>query len=227
VEADGDAGSPRGQEDRMNKTLRGVGAVALVAATALVAAPSASAAPTEATPTATEAARPTPRTAGVTGSGDVRLTFAPDRDVRSFSFDARATPYTRPMPGAPQGLPTDATGTVRVAHRVATNGVTVRFTARVDCLVTAARTATLTAVVTEADAPVADLVGRRLGFSVYDGPGHDRVGFSWAVVNADQGPDGQWREGSVGTCMAPAPFAPAAGGDYQVRHAELPPPPQG
>lgn len=206
----------------MNKTLRGVGAVALVAATALVAAPSASA-----TPPAASAAPQTPRTASVTGAGDVRLTFAPDRDVRSFSFDARATPYTRPMPGAPQGLPTDATGTVRIAHRVAADGSTVRFAARVDCLVTAARTATLTAVVTEADAPVADLVGRRLGFSVYDGPGHDRVGFSWAVVNADQGPDGQWREGSAGTCMAPAPFAPVTDGGYQVRHAELPPPPRG
>ncbi|PWR10850.1 hypothetical protein DKT68_07860 [Micromonospora acroterricola] len=197
----------------MRKTFRGLGTAAVVVTATLVAVPGASATPHA------------PKTASVGGAGEVRLTFAPDRDVRSFTFDARATPYTRPMPGAPHGLPTDATGTVRVAHRVAADGVTVRFAARVDCLVTAARTATLTAVVTEADAPAAGLVGRRLGFSVYDGPGGDRVGFSWAVVNADQGPDGQWREGTVGTCMAPAPFAPVTDGDYVVRHAELSPPP--
>ncbi|WP_328424217.1 hypothetical protein OG470_13475 [Micromonospora sp. NBC_00389] len=197
----------------MKKTFRGLGAAAVVVAVALVAVPGASATTHK------------PRTAGVGGAGEVRLTFAPDRDVRSFTFDAHATPYTRPMPGAPHGLPTDATGTVRVAHRLAANGVTVRFAARVDCLVTAARTATLTAVVTEADPLAADLVGRRLGFSVNDAPGGDRVGFSWAVVNADQGPDGQWREGTVGTCMAPVPFAPVTAGDYVVRHAELAPPP--
>ncbi|MER5332386.1 hypothetical protein [Micromonospora sp. NPDC002717] len=202
----------------MRTTLRGLGAAAVVVGVALAGASGATASAT--------ADREPAGTARVTGSGEIRLTFAPDQDVRSFSFDARATPYTRPLPGAPQGLPTDATGTVHVAHRVAADGSTVRFAARVDCLVTAARTATLTAVVTEADAPVADLVGRRLGFSVYDGPGRDRVGFSWAVVNADQGPDGQWREGSVGTCMAPAPFAPVTEGGYRVRHAELPPPPE-
>ncbi|MER7330774.1 MULTISPECIES: hypothetical protein [unclassified Micromonospora] len=202
----------------MRKTLRGLGAAAIVVGVALAGASGATASATS--------DRESAGTARVTGSGEIRLTFAPDRDVRSFSFDARATPYTRPMPGAPHGLPTDATGTVRVAHRVAADGSTVRFAARVDCLVTAARTATLTAVVTEADAPVADLVGRRLGFSVYDGPGRDRVGFSWAVVNADRGPDGQWREGGVGTCMAPAPFAPVTEGGYRVRHAELPPPPE-
>ncbi|MFG3702041.1 hypothetical protein ACGF5C_29715 [Micromonospora sp. NPDC047620] len=203
----------------MRTTLRGLGAAAIVVGVALAGTSGATASAT--------ADREPAGTARVTGSGEIRLTFAPDHDVRSFSFDARATPYTRPMPGAPHGLPTDATGTVRVAHRVAPDGTTVRFAARVDCLVTAARTATLTAVVTEADALAADLVGRRLGFSVYDGPGRDRVGFSWTVVNADQGPDGQWREGSVGTCMAPAPFAPVTDGGYQVRHAELPPPPQG
>ncbi|MFC4021459.1 hypothetical protein ACFOW4_26450 [Micromonospora sp. GCM10011542] len=197
----------------MRNTLRGLGAAAVVVGVALVAVPSAG------------ATRQAPRAASVDGAGEVRLTFAPDRDVRSFTFEARAIPYSRPIPGAPHGLPTDATGTVRVAHRIAADGVTVRFAARVDCLVTAARTATLTAVVTEADVLAADLVGRRLGFSVYDGPGGDRVGFSWAVVNADQGPDGQWREGTVGTCMAPAPFAPVTDGGYLVRHAELLPPP--
>ncbi|MGC4876494.1 hypothetical protein ACLQ26_09580 [Micromonospora sp. DT43] len=197
----------------MRNTFRALGTAAIMVGVTLVAVPGANATPHG------------PRVASVGGSGEVRLTYSPDNDVRSFTFDARATPYTRALPGAPHGLPTDATGTVRVAHRLAANGLTVRFAARVDCLVTAERTASLTAVVTEADTPAADLVGRRLGFSVYDGPGGDRVGFSWSVVNADQGPDGQWREGTVGTCMAPAAFAPVTRGDWTVRHAELLPPP--
>jgi hypothetical protein len=165
--------------------------------------------------------------AAVRGSAVVRLTFAPDDEVRTFTFDVRASPYSRPMPGggADHGLPTDATGTVVVTHRAADSAWTVRFVATVDCLVTAPGIAGFTAVVTEGDGPAAQMVGQRLGFSVSDQGRHDRVGFSWAVVNADQDSAGTWGEGRTGTCMAPAPFAPVVSGDYTVRHAELLPPP--
>jgi hypothetical protein len=165
------------------------------------------------------------RVAAVHGSAVVRLTFAPDDEVRTFTFDLRAAPYTRPLPGADHGLPTDATGTVVVTHRAADSSWTVRFAATVDCLVTAPGTASFTAVVTEGDGPASDVVGKRLGFSVSDRGRHDRVGFSWAVVNGDQDSAGTWGEGRAGTCMAPAPFAPVVSGDYTVRHAELLPPP--
>ncbi|MFY1691046.1 hypothetical protein [Plantactinospora sp. WMMB782] len=173
--------------------------------------------------------RPGP-TARVTGSADVRLTYWPDSDVRTFTFDAVGRPYSRPMPDLPGGLPTDASGTVRIAHRVAEQDVTVRMVARVDCLATGPGVAVLTAVVTEADELARDELGRRLGFSVYDAGRHggpDRVGFSWSVVNAEQDEDGTWGRADVGTCLGPGPFAPVVRGDYTVRHQDLLPAPTG
>ncbi|MDG4785919.1 hypothetical protein O7626_08260 [Micromonospora sp. WMMD1102] len=173
--------------------------------------------------------RPEPA-ARVTGSADVRLTYWPDSDVRTFTFDAVGRPYSRPMPDLPEGLPTDASGTVRIAHRVAEVDVTVRMVARVDCLATGPGVAVLTAVVTEADEPAQDEIGRRLGFSVYDAGRHggpDRVGFSWSVVNAEQDENGTWGPADAGTCMGPGPFAPVVRGDYTVRHQDLPPVPSG
>jgi hypothetical protein len=174
--------------------------------------------------------RPGP-VARVTGSAEVRLPYWPDNDVRTFTFDATAAPYSRPIPdGGPavaEGLPTDAIGTVHISHRVADNGMTVRMVARVDCLATGPGIAALTAVVTEADEVVRDQIGKRLGFSVYDAGrrGADRMGFSWDVVNADQNDTGKWVEGRAGTCMGPGPFAPVTRGDYTVRHQDLLPVP--
>ncbi|GAA2876870.1 hypothetical protein Acy02nite_06580 [Actinoplanes cyaneus] len=159
----------------------------------------------------------------VTGTAEFRLPFAPDNDVRQFSFDVKADPFTRPLPGRPQGLPMDATGTVRVSHHVATSNVTVTFEAAVDCLITSPGYAAMTAVVTRADTPVADWVGKRVGFSVQDGGrgGHgDRAGYSWSM-SADQEEDGTWVQARVGTCLAPAPFGPVTRGDFRVRHVEL------
>jgi hypothetical protein len=210
--------SPSDQEDSMKVQIRhAIAAPVLVGAAAM----------TLAVPAAT-ASTPQPATASVTGSAQVRLTYWPDQDVRTFTFDARATPYSRPLPGADGGLPTDAKGTVKISHWVARDDVTVRMEGRVDCLVTSPGVATLTAVITRADAPIADRVGQRLGFSVYDGRdrrGEARVGFSWSVVNGDQNEAGEWGPGRAGTCMAPAPYAPVTKGGYTVRHADLPPEP--
>lgn len=173
-----------------------------------------------------------PGRASVRGAADFRMTFAPDKDVRHFEFDARATPYTRPFPGAPHGLPSDAAGTVKVSHYLARQNITVRFEAAVDCMITSPGYAALTAKVVRADAPVRDWLGKRLGFSVQDAgrdtPGHarDRVGLSWVVGNADEDESGNVIEGRVGTCQAPAPFAPVTRGGYTVRHADLAPPPR-
>jgi hypothetical protein len=167
-------------------------------------------------------------TARVSGAAEFTLPFSPDKDVRTFAFAARAVPYSRPLPGLPTGSPADATGTVRVKHWVAQANMTVTFEAAVDCLVTSPGTATLTAVVTRADEPVRDWIGTRVGFSVQDGDqdraGRDRVGFTWSL-SADQNDAGEWGAARVGTCVAPAPFAPVTRGNYTVRHAELTPPP--
>ncbi|MEU8800432.1 hypothetical protein [Spirillospora sp. NPDC048819] len=180
------------------------------------------------TPTAAPAAEA--KTARVSGSAQIRLTYWPDQDVRAFTFNAHAVPYSAPKPGLPNGLPTDARGIVKISHYSPEAGSTVRSEARVDCLATSPGNATLTAVVTKADEQIKDWIGRRFGFTVHDGGpggGHDRMGFSWSVVNSDQNEEGAWGQGKVGTCMGPAAFAPVVKGDYNVRHADLPPVPQG
>lgn len=101
-----------------------------------------------------------------------------------------------------------------------------------DCLVTGPRTATLTAVITKvSDGGPVDDIGKRLGFSVYDGGedkgrSRDRVGFSWNGVNLLPSGGTVPTEALVGTCMAPAAYAPVTRGGYTVRHAELPPLPK-
>lgn len=97
---------------------------------------------------------------------------------------------------------------------------------------TGARTATFTAIVNRADPEVAEWVGQRRGFSVYDGDDRDRsgrdrdrFGFSWGVANTDTDEKGEPVMGRVGTCMAPAPFAPVLEGGFTVHHTELPPQP--
>ncbi|WP_020576787.1 hypothetical protein [Actinopolymorpha alba] len=167
------------------------------------------------------------KVARVTGAADFMLPFYPDQDVRHFDFDATATPYTRPIPGAPKGLPTDARGTVKISHYVAAWKKTFHAEGTVDCLVTAPGMATLTAKITKADQPVQEWVGKRLGFSVQDNGRHDRVGLSWTVVNLDQNAKGEWEEAPVGTCMAPAPFAPVTKGNYKVQHVDLAQIPEG
>ena len=205
----------------MHKIMRRSAAALLAAGTVLVATgQAAQSAPAPQPANVTGAAK-------VTGAAEFTLPYAPDDDVRRFSFDVRATPYTRPLPGLPTGSPADATGTVRVSHRVAGTGVTVRFEAAADCLITSPGNATLTAVVTRADDVIKDRVGKRVGFSVQDaGRGPDRVGFSWSL-SADQNEAGEWGAARIGTCLSTAPFAPVTRGELHVRHAELTPPPAG
>jgi hypothetical protein len=168
------------------------------------------------------------RLSRVTGSAEFTLPFSPDDDVRKFTFDAKAAPFTRPFPQRPQGNPMDATGTVRISHYVAESDITVTFEAAVDCMITSPGFAGLTAVITRADDLVADLVGTRVGLSVQDGGRGgrgDRVGYTWSM-SGDQDENGNWIQSKVGTCMVLAPFAPVTRGDLTVRHTELRPDPQ-
>ncbi|MCB5164724.1 hypothetical protein LG634_07730 [Streptomyces bambusae] len=48
------------------------------------------------------------------------------------------------------------------------------------------------------------------------------MGFAWNGVNLLV----NGKEAEVGTCMAPAPYAPVVKGGYTVTHGELPPLPR-
>ncbi|MEU9080987.1 hypothetical protein [Streptomyces sp. NPDC048357] len=188
-------------------------AAALVAT--LVAAGPAPAAP------AAQAAQAAPKLASVHGGGAIFFPYSAKDDIR-FTVDAESTPWTRPFPapGGEQGLPTDARGRVTISHHYTETGFTATAEAEVDCLVTGGRTATLTAVVKTSNV---GWDGKRIGISVQDGRGGepDRVGFSWGVANVDVKPDGTVAEGTVGTCMAPAPFTEVTKGGFKVTPAPL------
>lgn len=169
-----------------------------------------------------------PEPARVSGWAEFALPFGTDADVRSFAFDARSVPWSRPIPiegGGEYGSPADATGTVRVAHYVAAEDVTVRWEAAVDCLMTSPGHATVTAIVTRADDDAKSLLGTRVGFSVQDGGrGRDRVGFTWDAT-FDQNEVGEWGPSRIGPCLSTAAFSKVTRGDFRIRHAELTPPP--
>jgi hypothetical protein len=165
--------------------------------------------------------------ARVSGWAEFALPYGTDADVRSFDFDARSVPWSRPIPadGGQNGSPADATGTVRVAHYLASDKVTVRWEAAVDCLMTSPGHATVTAIVTRADDRAKSLLGTRVGFSVQDGGrGRDRVGFTWDAT-FDQNEAGEWGPSRIGPCLSTAAFGTVTRGDFRIRHAELTSPP--
>ncbi|WP_030713900.1 hypothetical protein [Streptomyces sp. NRRL F-2580] len=180
------------------------------------------AAPAPAAPAAPAASR----LASVHGGGTILYPYAAQDDIR-FTVDAESTPWTRPLPipRGEKGLPTDARGRVTISHYFTESGFTGTAEAEVDCLVTGGRTATLTAVVTTSNV---GWDGKRIGISVQDGErgAPDRVGFSWGIANVDVKPDGTVTEGTVGTCMAPAPFTEVTKGGFKVTPAPLSPQPQ-
>ncbi|MFE7562535.1 hypothetical protein [Kitasatospora sp. NPDC057500] len=163
------------------------------------------------------------RPASVSGTGRISYAFSPDDEIW-FTVDARADPYTRPVPGtgAADGLPTDARGTIRFSHREARTGKVYSTVGEVDCLSTGGPVATLTAMVSTPDTGGGKA---RIGLSILQGDGREggRLGFSWGVANLDVGEDGQAYQPVVGTCMAPAPFAPVIRGGFDVHHTELQP----
>ncbi|MER6255955.1 hypothetical protein ABT224_31855 [Streptomyces sp. NPDC001584] len=188
------------------------GTAAALAATLIAAAPA-------------PAAPAAPKLASVHGGGAILFPYSAKDDIR-FTVDAESTPWTRPFPapGGEKGLPTDARGRVTISHHYTETGFTATAEAEVDCLVTGGKTATLTAVVKTSNV---GWDGKRIGISVQEGRRGepDRVGFSWGVANVDVKPDGTVAEGTVGTCMAPAPFTEVTKGGFQVTPAPLSPQP--
>lgn len=162
------------------------------------------------------------KAASVHGKGRIAYIESLDHDIR-FSIDAEQKPFTRPLPGAaPDGLATDAEGVLRFSHTTP-DGFRGWAEAKVDCLVTSGRTATLTAVVNKSNV---EETGTRLGISVQQGTDGepDRLGFSWGVVNIDPAnldEEGRPNRLQAGSCMAPAPFTIVTRGGFDVVHAEI------
>lgn len=96
-------------------------------------------APTPAVPAASVVSKPA-KAASVHGEARISYIESIHDDIR-FTIHAEQTPFTRPMPPtAPEGLSTDARGTLKFSH--SRGEVTGWAEATVDCLVTSGRTAT-------------------------------------------------------------------------------------
>lgn len=163
--------------------------------------------------TASDEARKAPKESSLTGSA--KMDRADGQQVR-FSFDAHGFAPAEPdEPDAPAGT---SRGTFRFSHYSADGKQGAYAEGRIDCLLTGGPVATATGVITSSDLPFG-AVGKRVGFTVYDGKGDgkkDRVGYSWAVA----GFDGL----EVPKCLSAAPYETVESGDFKVQHV-LPPNP--
>ncbi|MGW1637850.1 hypothetical protein [Streptomyces lavendulae] len=159
-------------------------------------------------------ARKAPKESSLTGSAKM---FRADGQQVRFSFDAHGFAPAEPdEPGAPAGT---SRGTFRFSHYTADGTQGAYAEGRIDCLLTGGPVATATGVITRSDLPGA--IGKRVGFTVYDGKGDgrkDRVGYSWAV--------GSIPTMEVPKCLSAAPYETVESGDFKVEHV-LPPNPSG
>jgi hypothetical protein len=133
------------------------------------------------------------RPPSLTGSGQIYYRYSPHDNIH-FTFNAH-------------GNTIEARGTFSFTHQIDGKGKIYRAYAKVDCLITGGHVATVTGVVTKADAP--DFRGKRVGITVEDnGRKGDRLGFSWGVA-----PNPPQR------CLGTAPFTVVKAGNYRVHDA--------
>ncbi|NGO70402.1 hypothetical protein G5C65_19010 [Streptomyces sp. SB3404] len=125
----------------------------------------------------------------------------------TFSFDAR-------LAAAHNGDPQKATGTFRWSHYL--DGAGAWAKARVDCLVTGGKVAVVSGVITDSDLPGAK--GRRVGVTVHDRGGHDRLGYSWAATGSPVD------DKHLAPCVSSAPFEKVRGGTGNFRVVPWKPP---
>ncbi|KOG53895.1 hypothetical protein ADK76_25770 [Streptomyces griseoflavus] len=126
----------------------------------------------------------------------------------SFSFDAHGF--------APTDVGGTSRGTFHFSHHSADGKRDADFEGRVDCLLTGGRVATATGIITRSDHPDRRVIGKRVGFTVYDNGRHDQVGYSWAVDSIPKM--------NVPRCLSAAPYETVKNGDFTVQHV-LPPTP--
>ncbi|MFF2776720.1 Repetin [Streptomyces sp. NPDC058052] len=135
--------------------------------------------------------------AALTGTAKLFRPAPADDDI-TFSFDAHLAHENRADPQA-------ATGTFRYSHY--TQGKGGYAVAKVDCLVTGGKVAVVTGVVFDTD--VKELRKKRVGVTVHDLGGQDRLGYSWVGRDTNL---------KVPPCLSSAPFetVKAGTGDFDV-----------
>lgn len=187
----------------------GIAALAVIGGLAVSASASASA-----SASVSDEAKKAPKESSLTGAAKM---FRADGQQVRFSFDAHGFAPAEPdEPGAPAGT---SRGTFRFSHYSADGKQGAYAEGRIDCLLTGGPVATATGVITRSDLPGG--IGKRVGFTVYDGKGDgrkDRVGYSWAV--------GSIVTMEVPKCLSAAPYETVESGDFKVEHV-LPPNPSG
>lgn len=141
----------------------------------------------------------TPRdAAALTGSAKLYRSLGDDI---TFTFDAR-------LAAEHNDDPTRATGTFRFSHFLHGEGAWAE--AEVDCLITGGKVAVVSGVITRSDLEGAE--GRRVGITVHDLGGKDRLGYSWASTGSPVD------QGDVPKCVGSAPFEKVkhGTGDFRV-----------
>ncbi|MEV0779654.1 Repetin [Streptomyces sp. NPDC050428] len=136
--------------------------------------------------------------AALTGSAKLYRSLGDDI---TFTFDAH-------LAAKDNGDPTKATGTFRFSHYL--NGDGASADATVDCLLTGGKVAVVSGVITKSGLPGAE--GLRVGVTVHDVGGKDRLGYSWASAgNPVEQPQ-------LPKCVSSAPFekVKAGTGDFKV-----------
>ncbi|MEU5581988.1 Repetin [Streptomyces huasconensis] len=166
---------------------------------------SSSAAPQTAdkTPTAEKATKR--EAAALTGTA--KMYRKTTEDV-TFTFDAH-------LAAKHNGDPSKATGTFRFVHLDKPGGKGGWAKGRIDCLMTGGKVATATGIITGTN--MKDIKGGRVGFTVHDTGGTDRVGYSWAA----DGPDGTKK---LPKCTSSAPHEKVrkGTGDFHVTPWKVP-----
>ncbi|MFD9441960.1 Repetin [Streptomyces sp. NPDC060006] len=179
-----------------------LGAALLVTAGLAGSAIASESAPDPASETVREAAVATgsPRGAAPSGSsgrspreaaaltGSAKLYRSAGDDI-TFSFDAH-------LAAEDTADPLKATGTFEWSHYAGGKGAWAK--AEVDCLITGGKVAVVSGVVTDSDLPGAK--GKRVGITVHDTGGQDRLGYSWASTGSPVETEG------LPKCVGSAPF---------------------
>ncbi|MFD4633126.1 Repetin [Streptomyces sp. NPDC058284] len=152
--------------------------------------------------TAWDGPRPGREAAALTGTA--QLDRGPG-DEGTVTFDAHLDARDRNDPGA-------AHGTIRFSHYIEHPKFGGSAEARVDCLLTGGKVATVSAVVTKADGGLKGAVGKRIGMTVHDQGKQDRFGYSWAMAGIPNDlPD------DMPKCVSAAPFDRTRPGSGDLR----------
>ena len=160
------------------------------------------------------------RTAAAPGAHTVAISGAGGGKLALTGFEGDRVRF-RMVASVPANRPLDVEGRFRVVHVSAEGSVLAAFRGDIDCLMAGGGVAVMTGTITSGSAPGLpddpELVGRRVGLTVADQGGADRLGWSWLVHGFTD----------VSRCTSIAPFFPGhpggvrRAGRHRVRRRRL------